>query len=93
MNSMGRSASSVPRGTNYKRRGPLVTGTAPSPSTEAEVGWSQRHRWGIIDGSGSDGGGSNGIVPAAVHDNNDMMALAAMASLTDGGDGNNGLCH
>ena len=32
-----------------------------------------------------DGGGSNGIVPATIDNNDNTMALATIASLTDGG--------
>ena len=39
-----------------------------------------------------DGVGSNGIVSAAIDDNNDQMALSAMASLTKSSDGDGG-CH
>ena len=34
-----------------------------------------------------DGGGSNGVLPATVKDNNETMASAVMVSLTDGGGG------
>jgi hypothetical protein len=40
-----------------------------------------------------DGHGSNGVVPAAIDDNDNMMALEAMAFSTDAGGCNGGCCH
>ncbi len=39
-----------------------------------------------------DGGDSNGFVAAVIDDNNDVMALEAMATLTNSGGGDVGCC-
>ena len=49
--------------------------------------------WALLTTGTVDGGEGNGVDPTTKDNNNETMALAVMASLTDGGSSNGGRCH